>query len=101
MSKLNRPWPWALDGARRRYQVGDLVTTTKASWFGPGIAGEVSEITLNTVTIQTGFPNLSAVTVRHYHVLVQERRTGAVARLRRLRREIEKRINHEAPKHPS
>ena len=100
MSQLDKPWPWALDGARRRYQVGDLVTTTRASWFGPGIVGEVAEITLGTVTLETGFPNLNKVTVRPYHVLIQERRTGTMARLRRLRRKIEKRMKHEAPDHP-
>lgn len=93
MSELNRPWPWALDAARRRYQVGDLVTTTKNSWFGPGIVGEVSEITLGTVTLTTGFPNLSQVTIRPYHVLVQERRTGTRAKLRRLLKRAKERMN--------
>lgn len=91
MSDLDRAWPWALDGARRRYQVGDLVTTTRYSWFGPGIVGEVTEITLGTVTLETGFPNLSKVTVRPYHVLIQERRTGAVARLKRLWKRLNER----------
>lgn len=93
MSDLNRPWPWALDAAGRRYRVGDLVTTTRASWFGPGIVGEVSEITLGAVTVTTGFPNLSRVTVRPYHVLIQERRTGAVAGLKRLWKRVNERMN--------
>lgn len=93
MTDTNRAWPWALDAARRRYRVGDLVCTTKHSWFGPGVVGEVSEITLGTVTLTTGFPNLSHATVRHYHVLVQERRTGTLAALRRLWKRVKERMN--------
>lgn len=93
MSDLSRAWPWALDAARRRYRIGDLVTTTRRSWFGPGIVGEVSEITLSAVTVTTGFPNLSQVTVRPYHVLILERRTGAVACLKRLWKRVNERMN--------
>ncbi len=91
MSDSDHPWPWALDAARRRYQVGDVVITGKASWFGPGIRGEVTKITLDQVTLVTGETAVPEVTVRPYHVLVVERRTGALLRLKKLWQKLNER----------
>lgn len=93
MSDLNRPWPWAKDAANRLYRAGDLVVTTKRSWFGPGIVGEVVEVTLDSVTIATDLTAVGRLTVRPYHVLVQERRTGAGHRLRYLWKRVSERMN--------
>lgn len=82
---------WGLDVTNHRFAVGDLVTTTKRCWFGPGIRGEVSVITMDAVTIVTDMVHGELVTVRHFHTLVVERRTGVAARLRRLRRRVNER----------
>lgn len=75
---------WALDVVNRRYMVGDVVVTTKKSWFGPGIRGEVVSISEDMVTLTTNLTIRQRITVRHFHVLVAERRTGLRVRLRKL-----------------
>lgn len=84
---------WGLDATNSRFAVGDLVTTTKRCWFGPGIRGEVKAITMDAVTITTDLAVQELFTVRHFHVLIVERRTGLVAWLRRLYRRVNERIN--------
>lgn len=71
-----------LDVVRRRYGVGDLVMTTKHSRFGPGLMGPVVRITPVHTTIAVNLANLDEVTVRHYHVMLKERRTGFTAWLK-------------------
>jgi len=97
LSDLDRPWPWALDAAHRRYHVGDVVVTGKASWFGPGIRGEVTEITMGMVTLRTELSAAPQLRVRPYHVLVQERRTGVRVQVRKLWRKVNERMNGETP----
>lgn len=77
---------WARDVTGRYFQVGDVVTTTKKSWFGPGIQGEVISIRWDdmTATLATTLTVRGRVTVRHNHLLVVERRTGTAVTLRRL-----------------
>jgi len=84
---------WGLDATNSRFAVGDLVTTTKRCWFGPGIRGVVKTITMDAVTLSTDLSVQELFTVRHFHVLVVERRTGVAARLRRLRRRVNERTN--------
>lgn len=88
MSQLDRPWPWAKDAAGQLYRVGDLVVTTKRCWFGPGLVGEVLAITLGSVDVSTSLTEVGKLTVRPYHVLVQERRTGLRVRLRSVRKQV-------------
>lgn len=85
------PRTWALDATNRRFAVGDLVTTTKRCWFGPGIRGEVKAITMDAVTLSANLAHQDVVTVRHFHVLTVERRTGVAVRLRRLWRRLNER----------
>lgn len=59
------------------------MVTTKRCWFGPGIVGEVVTLTRDGVSLATDLTVRGRVTVRHYHVLVVERRTGLRVRLRR------------------
>jgi hypothetical protein len=82
---------WGLDAANHRFAVGDLVTTTKRCWFGPGIRGVVKTITMDAVTLSTDLSVQELFTVRHFHVLVVERRTGTAVKLRKLRRWINER----------
>jgi hypothetical protein len=84
---------WSLDAAGRRFQVGDLVTTTKRSWFGPGVRGEVLSVRWEdvTVTLATDLTARGRVTVRHHHVLVVERHTGVRVWLRKLWKRTERR----------
>lgn len=80
-----------LDATHSRFAAGDLVTTTKGCWFGPGIRGEVQLVTRDVVTLAADLGTQRLFTVRHCHVLVVERRTGLVARLRELWRRVSER----------
>lgn len=66
--------------------MGDVVVTSKQSWFGTGIRGEVARITPLGVTLATDLTAQDLVTVRSYHVLVVERRTGFATWFRKLKR---------------
>lgn len=91
----------SFDAVNHRFVVGDLVTTTKRCWFGPGIRGEVGTITREStvtgasdaVTIVTDMVDGGLVTVRNHHTLVVERRTGIAVKLRRLWRKATERMN--------
>lgn len=84
---------WALDADNNRFAVGDLVTTTKWCWFGPGIRGEVATITQDTVIVATDLPIRERVTIRHFHVLIVRRRTGLVVWLRKRRQRVNERTS--------
>jgi hypothetical protein len=73
--------------------VDDVVVTGKASWFGPGIRGEVTAITVAMVTLRTDLAAAPVISVRPHHVLVVERRTGARVLTRKLWRKVKERKN--------